>query len=382
MRFDPPLMSNIEEVLPHIEGNSAFIVRDKGWYTVIDYVYNSPDTFTNAYQRECRGLKFCSETGRLLARPYHKFFNMDEREETQLKNLEFSNPHTILEKHDGSMIHTCPFTKGDDLRFMTRMGETEVAEKAAAFVRNNPQISDSIHKLQEQFYNCTLIFEYVGPQNRIVCYYDKEELILTGIRVNMTGHYVPYSVMIIAAANLKIPYVKKAYVDFDRERIASDPYNEGVVVRFETGGMVKVKAEAYVRKHRSKEQISTNKGLITAFIHNDLDDIIPQLDDKLKKCIKEYTAELDKQIKVWADSLKNFVEISNEAGLDRKNFALSIREQNPIVKPMLFNVHSGDDPTQVVLNSFKKNCTSNTRLSNLMAGLGIKEWDGYFFENE
>jgi hypothetical protein len=64
---------------------------------------------------------------------------------------------------------------------------------------------------------------------------------------------------------------------------------EGVVVRFDTGAMIKIKAEEYVRKHRSKELIGSPKGMIGLIVENTLDDILPQLDEDVQKQVVEYT---------------------------------------------------------------------------------------------
>ena len=39
-----------------------------------------------------------------MSRRLHKFFNFNERPETSIENIDFSQRHWILEKLDGSMI--------------------------------------------------------------------------------------------------------------------------------------------------------------------------------------------------------------------------------------------------------------------------------------
>ena len=94
-----PTFNHIDDVIPHIEGWDEFKVMDKGWYTVINYVVAFEETFSydshdgsDSYlntniRRECRGLIFDNETGNLISRPYHKFFNAGERDETQLNKI-------------------------------------------------------------------------------------------------------------------------------------------------------------------------------------------------------------------------------------------------------------------------------------------------------
>ncbi len=58
-------------------------------------------------KRECRGLAFrvpkqgeAVVAGRML----HKFFNVEEREETQLDLISLGRPHTLAVKYDGSLV--------------------------------------------------------------------------------------------------------------------------------------------------------------------------------------------------------------------------------------------------------------------------------------
>ena len=85
------------------------------------------DTFDTAIARECRGLKFDAD-GRIIARPFHKFFNLGEKE--RVEDIDWSAPHQLFDKLDGSMIH--PAMLNGEMVFMTRMGATDQARLAQA----------------------------------------------------------------------------------------------------------------------------------------------------------------------------------------------------------------------------------------------------------
>jgi tRNA splicing ligase len=110
MNYHFPDLNHIRDVLPHIEGRDEFRVMQKDWYTVINYAVAFEDTFSldsekshynMTIRRECRGLIFDTATGQLISRPYHKFFNAGEKEETQLDKINLYEPHVVLEKLDG-----------------------------------------------------------------------------------------------------------------------------------------------------------------------------------------------------------------------------------------------------------------------------------------
>ncbi|PCK07239.1 MAG: hypothetical protein COA42_15410, partial [Alteromonadaceae bacterium] len=79
--------------------------------TIINYLVASTEAFPEIVdhsdiahiRREFRGMVF-DKDGKLIRRPFHKFFNIGERTETQFTNLDLSKEHDIFEKLDGSMI--------------------------------------------------------------------------------------------------------------------------------------------------------------------------------------------------------------------------------------------------------------------------------------
>ena len=149
--IDFPIIKNISDVLPYIEGRDEFLVADKEGYRVINYNVMFADTFlhpeeegissvekiTRQIRRECRGLIFNSTTGDIIRRPYHKFKNVNEAPETQHDIVDLSRPHAILEKLDGSMI--APFYVNGELIWGTKMGATDVAKPVEEFVARNPE---------------------------------------------------------------------------------------------------------------------------------------------------------------------------------------------------------------------------------------------------
>jgi RNA ligase len=107
MNYDFPIITRIEDVLPHIEGFDEIIVAEREGYKVINYMVSTPRLWERSHgwevRRECRGLIFDDE-GRLISRPFHKFFNLGEKEETLPNNVDVTELHHILDKMDGSMI--------------------------------------------------------------------------------------------------------------------------------------------------------------------------------------------------------------------------------------------------------------------------------------
>jgi len=204
MLYNFPIIERIEDVLPAIEGRDEFIVAERDHYKVVNYNVGYEDTFTidendvmenhgrmiakGIMRRELRGIIFDAE-GRLISRPAHKFFNLGEREETQLHRVDMSASHLVLEKLDGSFIR--PFKTADGVfRVGTKMGETDVAALAAPFFEL-PEYRNIAEWCIER--DMTPVFEFMSPKARIVVDYGNEEkLVLIFIRRNRCGTYIKY----------------------------------------------------------------------------------------------------------------------------------------------------------------------------------------------
>src|SRR6478752_10584590 len=122
MRYQFPHNMTIDEVRTAVAnhnertGVQAFIEVNKDGYTLFNYVISFDGSFPEpttgdealdrefAILRECRGLTFCDQTGRIAARKYHKFFNVNQKPESQAGAVDFSRSHVRFEKLDGSMI--------------------------------------------------------------------------------------------------------------------------------------------------------------------------------------------------------------------------------------------------------------------------------------
>jgi tRNA splicing ligase len=182
MHYQFPKVSHIDPFLKAIDGSDEFIVKR-------DSVSDSQEAYNAALRRECRGIEFDIETGDLVTRKYAKFFNVNQTPETQMHAIDWSQPHWILEKLDGSMI--TPFRKNDgNIQWHTKMGYTEVSLPVNKFVETHPEYIKFAHYCIDNGW--TPIFEWCSRQQKIVIDYPEEKLILTAIRDNVSGEYLPY----------------------------------------------------------------------------------------------------------------------------------------------------------------------------------------------
>ena len=337
MNYQFPHITNISDVLPAIEGRDEFVVAVKEGYTVINYNVMMADTFDCNIRRECRGIIFDTATGDIIRRPFHKFFNVNEREETQDHVVDLSQSHAILEKLDGSMI--APFVVDDQLIWGTKMGATEVAEPVEDFVLLNENYSQFARFIIRRGY--TPIFEWCSRKQRIVLDYKEDQLILTAIRDLTTGRYMSLDLVTNTADLYFIPTVRafepqsdmKSFIEY--VRLLED--REGFVVRFDDGHMLKLKCDWYVQIHKAKEKILQDRNIVELILDDKLDDVKAHLPQEDRDRLTVFEGEFNKAVTTAFAHIMQILYYIDKAGIDRKSYAIKHAPNlNAYVRPIVF----------------------------------------------
>lgn len=386
MNYDFPEIKTIQDVLPHISGRDEFRIMDKDWYTVINYMVSLENTFLwdendpigSAVRRECRGLIFNKE-GKLISRPYSKFFNVGEKEETQLNKINLYEPHIVLFKLDGSMIRPIPTKEG--FRLATKAGVTSVAMNAEVFIADKPHYGTFIRKCIQK--GTTPLFEWVSRKNRIVVDYPEDNLILTGMRYNHTGSYLTYAVMKSYASAWNIPVVKAVdglavqNIELFVKQVREWESEEGVVVRFDNGGMVKIKADDYVLRHKSKDSISQEKNVLQTILEDAVDDLVPLLTpedaDRIQRFQRAFWMGLDE---VALEMAELFVE-GNQMYPEKKDFAVEFvqKKVSSLHAPIMYAMKGGKGSKEVLIDMIGKSLGSQPKINDARWMFGSINWN-------
>lgn len=384
MRYKFPIIRTIDDVLPHIEGRDEFIVAQREGYSVINYVVSmsntfdmtGPDDLGGAIRRECRGLIFYPD-GRLMSRPFHKFFNVNEREETQqhIVELDLKFDHELMEKMDGSMIR--PVYVNGCIRLGTKMGVTEVAMAAETYLASRPDSGEIMNwMLRCVKAGITPIFEFVAPNNQIVIPYEQADLVLLAMRVNETGMYL-VDQNSTPAGITRVPVYGSVqgnladYISRAREREG----REGDIVRFADGHMLKIKNDWYVRIHKTMDRVRFDRHIVELILNEQLDDAIGLLPQVEADRIRKFEADFWDALKRTAHRLEMLVQIARDQyGGDRKRVAL---ELVPVLEhkesaAFIFGSLLGRDMREQIITHVKKYMSSNTRWAECAKWLGME----------
>lgn len=394
MKF--PVITHINDVLPYIEGRTEFVVAERDDFTVINYMVAFDTTFPNldpenevpAILRECRGLMF-DLNGKLISRPYHKFFNMNEREETLASEflLEDASKYVLMDKLDGSFIR--PVRINGSIRLCTKMGITEQSEQAEEFLASlgEERFNDYQDFFEAYVDHFTPVFEFCSRKNQIVIDYPEDALILTGMRRNDSGEYISARTLGQIARVFKIPLVKawsiEDIIGVNAPRCPTRVLDvvrswigvEGVVLRYNDGRMVKIKAEDYCIKHGAKDGLLLEKNVLATFLNEKLDDVLPLLDDAFKARVEAYTSTVSEGIEEMATCIRAFVGHIREHHPTRKEQAIAINGgYAPFVKSLLFNGLDGKDVRKCLIDKVLAHTSTQTLVDAVRPFIGDPQW--------
>jgi RNA ligase len=243
---------------------------------------------------QCRG-KVTDNEGNVVARPFKKFFNIEEGKHNPTEEFE------VFEKMDGSL--GILFNYKDEWILATRGSFTsEQSKKGRELLDNYP-----LEKLDK---NNTYLFEILFIENRIVVdYKGYEGLVLLGAFNTETGEELPYSELKLLEG---FDVVKKydGIKDYTTLKSLIDNNAEGFVVRFSNGDRMKIKGEEYLRLHKIMTNISTTGVWEHLSTGGDINELLKNVPDEFYKKVKQYS-----------DTLKyGFYQISEDCGKSHDYF--------------------------------------------------------------
>ena len=386
MFYEFPRIEHLDDVRPAIDGRDEFIIAERDWGYVVNYMVAMNDTFPEvdtvdaAIRRECRGLLFYPD-GKIMARRLHKFFNVNERDETQINKIDLGQSHTILEKLDGSMV-TAVFTDAG-IRLGTKMGITEVSMQAETYIATHPQYEQFIRWARDNG-NYTLIFEWCSRKQRIVVDYPDDRLVLIAARNTITGEYASLRWLQEYGEMFEVEVVKTyAGTTANMQHLIDETRSatgiEGYIIRFDTGHMVKIKSDEYVRFHKAKDVLSFEKNIVSLLVNEQIDDVKSFLMDEDRQRLESFETEFWIGIHQVVQSYDKYFELVKAHNLDRKQFALqwlpTIKEQDAFAGNIVFGNFDGKSTRNMVLDIIKRSTGSQTKIDEVRSLWGGFKWD-------
>ncbi len=326
----------------------------------------------------CRGLVLDNE-GNVIAKPFPKFFNYEEHTAEEIPNELFE----VYEKMDGSLgicfyyereltyieryklwfngnyetgmeyceeivpnfddpyFHPTPKTKGE-WHIATRGSfVSEQAVKGKELLRK--------YNFQKLHTDYTYLFEIIYKENRIVCDYDFEDVVLlgmintkTGIEVNLHSDTEDIRIQnIIKNIGLNVVTRYNTFGEgFDELKREISNSKEGYVIRFKNGMRMKIKGDEYVRLHRILTNFSTTDIWELLRTNGNLDEFLDRVPDEFDNWVRLTMLELQSQFEsIKFRSVTDFEYYKMQSNGDKKEFALLIKNND--YRSILFAMWDG-----------------------------------------
>jgi len=264
-----------------------------------------------------RGIIFEKDSGSIIARPFGKFFNMEEHAQEGMEPIP-NEDFEVYEKVDGSLgiIYWYNFRWNVATRGSFSSEQAIKAEKMLYDLYN-------VERLDPQF---TYLVEIIYPENRILIDYgDDEALVLLAVVDTASGKEDSIENWTHIGWGTALKYDFKC---FNAIKALDWNNSEGFVIRFKNGFRMKIKFDNYVKLHRIMTEM-TPKRIFEAWesgipVSENLEDVPDEIFDE----IKEWESKFEKEygyinLEVYTNLVycKNGLEDINSNRETRKLFA-------------------------------------------------------------
>lgn len=302
--------------------------KDEGLINA-DYVITAGGLFEDKAGREIRGIMFDTESGDIVSRPLHKFFNLGEgRCDVSLDEFENLTDYRIFPKLDGSMIAISKH-KGDLLIKTRGTIHSKQAQDARQWLIDTNQYETLLNAIDGNF---TYIFEWVSPDNTVVVYYEESDLVLLAVRDNITGEYQPKDYLDYFHETTGFSVIEECK-DLDIKDLPhlmeTETGREGYVIVTGDNRFFKMKNKWYTSLHRSISYMR-ERDIVASFLEGSLDDLKGQLAQNgysLER-ISALEFEVSSRINLIYQEVQKNLEDFDFNNPDYKTLALSIENKD------------------------------------------------------
>lgn len=367
----------------------AKLVVDGYRVSVFNYRLATNADFRDNDAYEIRGLAyvFDGDGSYKSYRLLHKFFNLNQVEETQYSLVKDRKVRSVYSKEDGSVGSFIRLPNGKVVAKSKMAFESDQALGMMSIYNSNEEIRNFVDWSLDN--DLVAVFEYVAPHNRIVLRYAKEELILLRLRDNSTGEYLDLDDYKDRIGGIRTAVSYDYTLDELVEMSMTVEDMEGWVVDLD-GLFLKLKTKWYFERHGLlTEDLYRENRLVAYVLDEKIDDVLAQIPEdekeshaRIERIIAAVTGEVDRRAAAimadyevyltmadgfdWADDVK--------VGLMRKRYAQLHRKSENFAAVMA--VAQGKDVYDIVKERLAKETyrLENARrlLSSIDPGLSYR----------
>lgn len=287
--------------------------------------------------RMCRGL-IVDHTGKVVARPFPKFFNYGELDSASIPNLSFD----VYEKYDGSLGILFYY---DGKWNISTVGSFHSTQAYTAMGILHDKYPHALPKLNVEY---TYLVEIVYPENQIVVKYDDTFLVLLAVINTETGDELD-----IKTVDVGLP-IAKVYDGVNDYHILKDMVGtnqEGFVIKFSNNFRMKVKGDEYIRLHILRTQL-TNVMIWESLRDGMMQSLVEIIPDEYHDIVRTYVDGINSQFNYISTAINTAYQ-SIPPFEHQRDYALYVLEHHPSISSALFNLRKGVSIEHIVWNMVK-----------------------------
>jgi RNA ligase len=305
---------------------------------------------------QCRGLVTNSK-GDIVARPFKKFFNYEEHKPEDIPNEHYE----VYEKMDGSL--GILFNYENEWVMATRGSFTSPqAIKGKELLEKY-----NFKRLHTDF---TYLFEIIYKENRIVCEYDYEDVVLLGmietksgneINIHNSDEDIRFKNM-INNIGFRVVILYKTWgesYDLLKEEIQKD--REGYVIRFKNGFRMKIKGEEYKRLHKILTNVSNRDIWEYLKDNKPFDELLEKVPDEFNDWVKETVRDLTVRFENIDNEYNNI--FNSIYSINKKDFAEKAKQYPH--SSLLFAMYNGKQTHKIIWKLLYPNYSKPFKKDNI-----------------
>lgn len=150
---------------------------------------------------------------------------------------------------------------------------------------------------------------------------------------------------------------------------------EGFVVAFEDGHRVKIKADQYVRIHKTVDKIRFDRHIVELILHEEIDDVVAMLPKHEADRVHQFAQRFGERLHAVVEGYERYWNTVVASGLDRKRYALewmpTIKNNDSFAPQYVFGRFAGHNGREMILEHIKKHLATNVRWDECAAWMGM-----------
>jgi RNA ligase len=141
--------------------------------------------------------------------------------------------------------------------------------------------------------------------------------------------------------------------------------------------MVKVKADDYVLRHKSKDQISQEKNVLQTILDDAVDDLVPLLTPEDAERVKAFQNAFWASVMDLCIDMDHLFQMGTKKYPDKKDFAVEYvqKEIPPMYTPIMYAMKGGKGSRATIVDMISKSLSTQTKIDQNRWLWGELKWN-------